>query len=73
MTNNSNMEAALKEHMLDCMIMAALGGHDLGEWKQADIKERGFQAYCRQCGQSIYASHTVYYSLLDDTCSKANK
>lgn len=61
-------ENRLKEHLLECSVIAALGGHDLGEWEQADERGLQWQAICRRCSKSIYASNQVIYSILADTC-----
>ena len=27
-----------------------------------------YEAYCRRCGKSVYASDAAFYSILDDEC-----
>jgi len=62
-------EARLKENLLNCMEEAALGGHDLGKWLPVAGRELAFQAVCRKCSKSVYASFRVVYSILEDTCT----
>lgn len=59
----------LRLNVLECQVEAALGGHDLTGWEPVEESSTtGYQATCRHCGKTVYASHKIVYSLLDDTC-----
>lgn len=53
----------LKTTILQAMVEAALSGHDIGEWRALDAKERYFQAVCRQCHQPTLVSAFVLYAI----------
>ncbi len=57
----------LKENLLHCRVMAALGGHALSEWRETG-DARWYVAGCVQCGKTIQASTRTYYSVLADAC-----
>jgi len=55
-----------KQVRLEAMAEAALGGHDLMEWKRT---ESGYQALCSLCLMTVWVGDKgVSYSLLEDTC-----
>lgn len=62
---------AIRPTILEMMVHAALGGHDLGEWEALDS---GWQAQCKHCGQTTWIGdvHFTGFVLnrLDDICSK---
>ena len=60
-------EPQLNENMLAAMVDAALSGHALDPWQRVE-DQRGYQAACRRCGQTIYASDRARYSLLEAVC-----
>lgn len=59
-----------RESILQAQIEAALSGHDVTAFEPVD--ERGFQAICRNCGQTVWVGITgLMYSLLSDLCPLA--
>ena len=64
--------ALLRENMMEAQVMAALGGHQLGNWETAADAD-GYQAVCTACGGSVFVSDKTACSILTDTCpSQAN-
>ena len=62
-------EERLKENVLHCQAEAALQGHDLGPFELVkDSGLIGYQARCKRCGRTTYASAVIVYSVLEDTC-----
>lgn len=60
---------AVREAMVEAMVEAALGGHELGIWEPV---EGGYQATCRGCGMTSWMGNTgLRYSLLEDVCEGA--
>ena len=57
----------LRANMLEAQAVAALGGHQLGEWEEVE-EDAGFQATCSACGGSVFVSSSTLYSILTDTC-----
>ena len=57
----------LRANMLEAQAVAALGGHQLGEWEEVE-DNAGFQATCSACGGSVFVSASTFYSILADTC-----
>jgi hypothetical protein len=52
--------------MMEAMAEAALGGHELGQWK---VVEHGYQATCQRCGMTTWLGNEgLRYSLLEDSC-----
>lgn len=46
---------------------AALGGHDLGVWQPTEGPGvTGYEARCRLCGKTTWASRLAVYSVLAD-------
>ena len=68
MESKESAQARLKENLLECMTIAALGDHDLNEWEQVDDTGLKWQSACKKCGLTIYASAQAKYNLLADTC-----
>ena len=69
MERKEQADARLKENVLDAQVIAALGGHDLGSFEPVD--EPGmmkYQAFCLQCGKSVYVNTVAIYSILEDIC-----
>jgi hypothetical protein len=62
----------LRGNLLECMVLAALGGHDLDSW-EADSESGllGYEAVCRRCGLSTYASSVTMFSYLENQCPAA--
>lgn len=58
----------VKEAMLEAVIEAALGGHDLGAWERVDDDGNEFQARCKLCGMTTWVGGSLRYSILEDTC-----
>ena len=68
-TSQEEAERILKENLLHCAAEAALGGHDLGEWQQTEGPGiRGYEARCKRCKKTTYASRLAVYSVLADVC-----
>jgi hypothetical protein len=68
-TSREEAERNLKENLLHCAAEAALGGHDLGEWQETKGPGiKGYQAKCKLCGKTTYASRLAVYSVLADVC-----
>ena len=62
-----NSTNELKEVVLQAQVEAALQGHDLTPFEP--VSERGFQATCRACGNSVWVDISgLMYSLLADDC-----
>ena len=59
--------ALLRENMMEAQVMAALGGHQLGNWETAADAD-GYQADCTARGGSVFVSDKTVYSILTDTC-----
>jgi hypothetical protein len=57
----------LRANMLEAQAVAALGGHQLGEWEELE-GSAGFQAACTDCDGSVFVSASTLYSILADTC-----
>lgn len=59
-----------KESFLEVQIEATLGGRDLSTFEEViDTHPAGYQATCRNCGQTVWVGKNgVIYSLLDDEC-----
>ena len=59
----------LRGNLLECMVIAALGGHDLKSW-EPDMESglMGYEAVCRRCGMSTYASSVTMFSYLENRC-----
>ena len=68
-TSQEEAKRVLKENMLHYAAEAALGGHDLGEWQKTEGPGIvGYQARCKRCKKTTYASRLAVYSLLADVC-----
>ena len=68
-TSQEEAERILKENLLHCAAEAALGGHDLGEWQQTEGPGIvGYEARCKRCKKTAYASQLAVYSVLADVC-----
>ena len=63
---------AANESMLEIVVDAAAGGHDLAGFElvgNSDGQQAGYQARCRNCDKSVSVSFSrIAYSLLDDEC-----
>ena len=59
--------AGLTKHQaLEAMVIAALGGHELGVWEPT---RRGWQAKCKLCTMTVWVGESApSYSLLADKC-----
>jgi hypothetical protein len=67
MMTRKSEDAPLRESILETQVNAALAGHDLGSFERV---EKGYQARCRRCGQTVWVGESgVQYVLLDDHCS----
>jgi hypothetical protein len=56
----------LRDAILDAQAEAALGGHDVGPFETV---EEGYQATCRQCGESSWIDQDgLRHDTLDDSC-----
>jgi hypothetical protein len=69
METRKQAETRLRKNVLQAQVEAALSGHDLGPFEPVD--EPGvlkYQAFCKLCGRSVYASSVALYSLLEDEC-----
>ncbi|MCI0558958.1 MAG: hypothetical protein MN733_10715 [Nitrososphaera sp.] len=60
-------ESRLRENILEAQVVAFFQGHELGVFEPTD-DGRGYQAVCRQCGKSVYASDRTLYSILEEKC-----
>lgn len=65
------MNRAVKEAMLEALVEAALGGHDLDPWEQLDDDGNEYQARCRVCGRTTWVGGSLRYSILEDVCPGA--
>lgn len=66
----ATITAQAEDAMMQAMVTAALGGHNLTGWDRfMGAKGPGQQAECRYCGQSVAVWDSgLIYSLLDDAC-----
>jgi len=59
-----------RETILEAQVNAALAGHDLAPFEDAETVSGGYQATCRRCGQTVWVGDAgLIYSLLDDRCN----
>ena len=59
-----------KSAILEAQVNAAMDGHDLGPFEPVDTRIGGYQAQCRQCGQTVWVGeYGLMYSLLGDRCN----
>jgi hypothetical protein len=66
--------AELKEAILEAQVTAALDGLDLGPFLPVETICGGYQAECRRCSQTVWASSKgLLYSLLDGRCNRTVK
>ena len=54
--------------MLEAVVEAALGGHDLEAWEQLDAERNEYQARCKLCHKTTWVGRSLRYSILEDTC-----
>jgi len=51
------------------LVVAALAGHDIGEFVPADNAAGGYQAECGRCGGTVWlGDNGLIYSLLAERC-----
>lgn len=66
------MNQDVKDAMLEAVVEAALGGHELGQWEET-LSGDGWQADCQHCAGNVWVGRSgVRYSLLKDTCPAAD-
>ena len=64
---NPESKKQLRETLLAFQVDASLAGHDLSSWEETEDGP-GYQAICRRCGASVYASDGPIYSILAEIC-----
>ena len=63
-----------KEAVLEALVEAALGGHDIGPQEPVETVTGGYEAKCRLCeATSWVGDNGLRYSLLEDTCSSRER
>lgn len=72
MKQSGELSSAARESVLEIMVDAAYGDHDLGSFEPVvdeDGKHNGYQAHCPRCDLSVWVDFSrLAYSLLDLVC-----